>query len=401
MQALRKEESAFEAIIGLDGLVAEMASLQVEMVDTIARLDSETVWKADGAASMSQWLVARFGVSHQTAAEWVRVGHALRELPHLQAAFGSDTLSWDQVRAVTKYGTPDNDRNLAAQAPGMSVSELRRKIRRAPAPTSEIADRDRFVHFWFDDNEPVLHLRGRLPDAQGVIVAKALDLFTHDRLPDPRHSDEDYGVYENYEARCADALTRMASQALGAEKDADRATVVIHVDAAALAAGTGEGAVEDGPPLLPDTMLRFACDARIQAALDDENGRVVGFGRVSRSIPPWLARQIKLRDKGCRFPGCERSRWVYRHHRIHWALGGRTDLDNLITLCGFHHLLVHEGGWTIVGELDGSITWIRPSGVPFKPRERSVSSTRDRVRASKAGRWLPARVRAAEIDDTS
>jgi hypothetical protein len=30
---------------------------------------------------------------------------------------------------------------------------------------------------------------------------------------------------------------------------------------------------------------------------------------------------------------------------FHWADGGETKLSNLITLCGFHHRLLHEGGF--------------------------------------------------------
>jgi hypothetical protein len=35
-------------------------------------------------------------------------------------------------------------------------------------------------------------------------------------------------------------------------------------------------------------------------------------------------------------------RFCEGHHLKHWADGGETKLDNLITLCGFHHRLVHE-----------------------------------------------------------
>jgi hypothetical protein len=397
----QERESLFEAIVAMDERVAAMNALQAGIVVRIARLDDDAIWRTDGAASMAQWLVARFGISHQTAAEWVRVGHALGDLPHIRSAFDGGTLSWDQVRAVTRYADAESDRELARSAPGTPVTELRRRIRRPSAPDTKIAHRDRYVHFWFDENEPVLHLRGRLPDAQGVVVARALDLLAHDQLPDPHHREEDYGVYEHYEARCADALTRMASQALGGEQDADRATVVIHVEAAALAGGRAQGDVDDGPTLLPDSVLRFACDARIQAAVDNEEGRVVGIGRVSRSIPPWLSRQIKRRDSGCRFPGCERTRWVHRHHLVHWAQGGPTDLDNLVTLCGFHHRLVHEDGWTISGDPNATIAWIRPDGEMFDPKPPRVSYSRDRVLASKAGWWLPDRVRGLTLDDTS
>ena len=49
----------------------------------------------------------------------------------------------------------------------------------------------------------------------------------------------------------------------------------------------------------------------------------------------------------CQFPGCESEHRLHAHHIIHWEHGGPTELDNLISLCHFHHHSVHEGGWNI------------------------------------------------------
>ena len=47
-------------------------------------------------------------------------------------------------------------------------------------------------------------------------------------------------------------------------------------------------------------------------------------------------------------------------------LGGRTDLDNLILLCQWHHTAVHEGGVTIASEGDGWVFY-KPDGRPCDP----------------------------------
>jgi hypothetical protein len=41
------------------------------------------------------------------------------------------------------------------------------------------------------------------------------------------------------------------------------------------------------------------------------------------------------------------------HHHEHWALGGGTDLDNLLLLCGFHHRRLHAGAFRIRKTADG------------------------------------------------
>jgi HNH endonuclease len=64
--------------------------------------------------------------------------------------------------------------------------------------------------------------------------------------------------------------------------------------------------------------------------------------------------------------GCHQTRHLKAHHVIPWILGGRTDLDNLILVCQWHHTAVHEGGITITRDGDG---WVfdKPDGQPCQP----------------------------------
>jgi hypothetical protein len=68
------------------------------------------------------------------------------------------------------------------------------------------------------------------------------------------------------------------------------------------------------------------------------------------------------RDGGCRFPGCDRTRFCDGHHVKHWARGGETKLGNLVTLCSFHHTLVHEGAFGVAVTDDGVFVFTRPDG---------------------------------------
>ena len=71
-------------------------------------------------------------------------------------------------------------------------------------------------------------------------------------------------------------------------------------------------------------------------------------GRSARTIPPSLRRALVARDRGCRFPGCDRpAEWTDGHHLRHWAHGGETTLQNLALLCRRHHRRVHEQGWRL------------------------------------------------------
>jgi hypothetical protein len=50
------------------------------------------------------------------------------------------------------------------------------------------------------------------------------------------------------------------------------------------------------------------------------------------------------------------------HHVTWYTLDGLTNIDNLLPLCGRHHHLVHEGGWTLHLAADRTLTITRPDG---------------------------------------
>ncbi|QNE23107.1 HNH endonuclease [Kribbella qitaiheensis] len=80
-----------------------------------------------------------------------------------------------------------------------------------------------------------------------------------------------------------------------------------------------------------------------------------------------LDRFVRLRDRTCQFPGCNRpAEFTDVDHRVPFAAGGRTTADNLWCLCRHHHRLKHEGGWEIHSNVDGSCTWISPTGRRYR-----------------------------------
>jgi hypothetical protein len=43
-----------------------------------------------------------------------------------------------------------------------------------------------------------------------------------------------------------------------------------------------------------------------------------------------------------------------------------TDLDNLALVCPFHHKLVHEHGWRLSRDADGTARWFHPDETPYR-----------------------------------
>jgi len=73
---------------------------------------------------------------------------------------------------------------------------------------------------------------------------------------------------------------------------------------------------------------------------------------------------VNARDRGrCQFVDaggkrCENDRWIHHHHKTTVSLGGDNDPENMISLCSFHHDLIHQLSFGI----DGQVNWIGEPG---------------------------------------
>jgi Domain of unknown function (DUF222)/HNH endonuclease len=164
----------------------------------------------------------------------------------------------------------------------------------------------------------------------------------------------------------------LCSARIAEDADQDRATVVVHTDLEPLLDPEASAVIEGGGAIGGDTLRRLLCNARVQTVIEHPDGSVVGVGRLTREPSAWMLRQLRHRDDTCRFPGCAARRFTQAHHIIWWSRGGRTELDNLILVCTFHHRLVHEHGWSIQKEADGEIAWFRPGDVRYRAGPRAA-----------------------------
>lgn len=149
---------------------------------------------------------------------------------------------------------------------------------------------------------------------------------------------------------------------------------MVHADLETLHDAGRNAMLEGGPAIPGTTVQRLLCNARVQTVVEHSDGSIAALGRTSREPSAWMMRQLRHRDDTCRFPGCDSRRFAQAHHIEWWSRGGRTDLDNLLLVCTFHHKLVHEHGWSIRRADDGDIIWQRPGGVRYRagPRRRAA-----------------------------
>ena len=94
-----------------------------------------------------------------------------------------------------------------------------------------------------------------------------------------------------------------------------------------------------------------------------ETGAYLSYGRTSYRVPADLAGYLRIRDGGCRFPGCSRrAAGCDIDHTKDWAVTGATRHDNLAHLCRKHHRLKHNTTWRMSQTPTGDIRWVSPTG---------------------------------------
>jgi hypothetical protein len=381
----------------LTQLAAHINAATYQFLSLIAEFDCREAWGHEGVKSCAHWLNWKCGVSLGAAREKVRVAKALEGLPLVSASFAKGELSFSKVRAITRVATPETEDYLLMIAQHGTASHLERLVqgyRRVQRYEEETLNANtqyanRYLSYYHDD-EGCLVISARLPAEQGAALIKSIEsareVLLSERKDVPAGTDPELPndiepeISEPFSAHRADALVLMAESFhradIATRNGGERCQVVIHVDEPVLKEphSSGRCECEAGPVIAAQTARRLACDASLVRAVEDENGEPLSVGRKTRSIPPVLRKALQLRDTHCRFPGCTSRHFLDAHHIQHWANGGETKMENLVHLCKHHHRLLHEGGYQMIHETSGALSFITPKGNRICEHPQPVTS---------------------------
>jgi len=168
--------------------------------------------------------------------------------------------------------------------------------------------------------------------------------------PDLRSSDQRRGD-------ALVAICRRAAAAGTASPSAPKTALWVTVRLEELKTGRGAGSTLTGQPLAIETIRKMACDAMIIPVVMGAKSEILDVGRAKRLFTGALLDAIRLRDKGCTISGCTAPpQWADAHHLISWVDGGTTCLLNGALLCGRHHTIAHQRGWTATATAS-EVTW--------------------------------------------
>jgi len=340
-------------------LRAKIDALEAEFCQAARQFQLQGGQRLEGAPSAVSWLRHNCKMSSTSAADRLCVGKELESLPKVAEALSRGEIGYqsasvlchlrDKLGEKRELFVEDEMLELARKHTVKDLRFLCLHARHAADPDGFFKDAEEdFSRRWLQISQMAdgMHvIDGVLDAVGGAAVKTALESLTKTFTPDDVRS---------HSQRMADALVELTHHALDEGRLPSRGGVKPHVSlTTTLEALKGElGApaveVEFSLPVSSRTLERFACDCTMSRVLMADS-QVIDVGRATRVVSGPTRRALKARDKGCRFPGCDRPvSWTSPHHIEFWARGGKTNVHELVLVCYFHHRLVHEGGWQVV-----------------------------------------------------
>jgi len=336
-----------------------MDALELEFSSSARTFQVQGGHLLEGAPSAVSWLRHNCNMSSTSAADRLCVGKELESLPKVAEALATGEIGYqsasvlchlrDQLGEKRELFVEDEMLELARRHTVKDLRFLCLHARHAADPDGFFKDAEEDFsrrRLQISQMADGMHVIDSVLDAVGGAAVKtALESLTKTFTPDDVRS---------HSQRMADALVELTHHALDEGRLPSRGGVKPHVSlTTTLAALKGElGApaveVEFSLPVSGRTLERFACDCTMSRVLLADS-QVIDVGRATRVVSGPTRRALKARDKGCRFAGCDRPvNWTSPHHIEFWARGGKTNVRDLVSVCYFHHRLVHEGGWQVV-----------------------------------------------------
>ena len=328
--------------------------LNAKLLAAVGEHDAAEVWRNDGATSMTAWLRHHTRRSGRDAARCAKTARRLGALPVTAVAYRDGVLSGGQVQAIVA-NLKDRTTGLFAQhetalipelaslSVGETATAMQDWARRAGALMGDDPDKaqtERSLHLSriLDGRR---ELSGSFDPEGGAVIDTALRLAaTRDVDGEPARTSAQ---------RRADALVDVCRRFLDHQHDHRGGRHRPHLNIITTLDDLehrGGGRLLDGSVLDAATLQRLVCDAGVHRVVTDGRSSILDYGITTRTVPANLYNALVIRDRQCRFPGCDRPPdWCEAHH-VRWVThGGATALGNLVLVCSRHHHLLHSPGW--------------------------------------------------------
>lgn len=320
----------------------------------LAELVDRKVHKVFGYADGPSYAVSVAGLSERQARDLLRMGRRLRERPELASAVAEGSLSWGKALLLAGRLGPGEGGEWIERAKGMSEVALKTELRNSgkggarsesvlqSVETSVVeceaiemtsASIDQPCHPKPEVHSPGSEKKACAPERPiHVTLSFAPDQYAAwERVVAVLRKA---GEEQSLGALHLDALESLSGNRVPGRDHPPRSLLVVLTcpECRSARLPTSRGEVTAPPALI----AAVECDAVVDR--DDGNGP-----SRRQVVPPRLRRTVLRRDRyRCQGEGCTHVHHLEIHNRVPVAHGGRTELENLVTLCSRCHRGLHE-----------------------------------------------------------
>lgn len=345
----------------------EAGKLGVVHARLAAAADARGIWRRDGSRSFAAWLARKLRCARSTAGALRRLGRSLRSMPAAEAAAAAGSISADHLREMAACQRFDPEAFAEAEATLVGHAERLAvdDFQRVCAAWREVVDPDGAEVDAARRHERRHLILNRLSDGTLRFLSGELDpvgaeaflnelrriedeLFRADwaeaeaRLGEGNVTAAD--LARTAAQRRADALVAMANRSRTAPADGKRPRplIVFYVGYETVTGRLCE--LASGVPVTPGQIVPHLTEADVERVVFGPGNRVIELSERARFFTGGLRRAIELRDRRCRFPGCdEPADRCEVDHRVPWSEGGSTTQENGELRCPTHNRLRNRG----------------------------------------------------------
>ena len=332
---------------------------------------SSDVADADGARDIAAWIAPRTRAEARPLRQDQKLALAIEERwPRVAAGMAEGIVSVEQAHAIVRglAAIPARvglevigraEEHLVELAKDHNATELRilaRRILDLVAP--EIAEGEEAKRLEEEEKRAREHARlslkplgngttrisGLVPDEVAARLATYLHAYTSPRkAKDALSGEEDRIPYSRQLAHAFAALLEHLDPTKLPQYGGTATSVYVTIPIESLQKDLGVGETLDGQPLSASAIRRHACTAGIIPVVLGGKGEVLDLGRTRRLFSAAQRKALALIHRRCRGEGCSiPAAWCEAHHLKPWSEGGKTDLDDGILGCSYHHHLLHD-----------------------------------------------------------
>jgi hypothetical protein len=313
--------------------VAELDQRLEEAVlesDETERLICEYLWamrerrgyEKFGFSDIYYYTEGRFGFSARKTRYLLHLAQQLRRLPRIKEALAQGRLGWTKASRIARIATTEDEVMWLDSALSLSVRELDRKINEG---RDAVGVR---IRAWLTKDQAAVWDNAlevcRRMAGEDLDVGRCLELIAGEFL-----ATYAYLAYRKEENECCeDTIAKEQQQVEDAPSDEEAAAVELRI--------------------CPDN-----ADLPSPTAIAE-------YGKTWRDV-------LERDAYRCQYPDCGARDQLHVHHIQLRSRSGRkgrarsNSPQNLVTLCVFHHRMIHAGTIGVKGRAPSELTWRRPT----------------------------------------